>query len=310
MTPIRTFTHGQHHYRHAIDLNTDDVLLQRLNLEAETPEDEWRSLLRYDPHCGVWDASTGKRLGAFRTVGGHWVFMPAPPERPTSSKPANGVEFFICEHERAIEGLLDSEVTISKRWLAAQQTTHHTPGRLQAFTQYAEPELRDEAGNLVAVVHRYAHANAIRLAACWNACQGLSTSALEAGPTAQEAYQREERRADQAETERDELRAQVQDDNNEILSLRAERDELLVALQAIKANAGNPERVYQLTRAAPIITAPRRTGLATLALSAHQRDEAVRHLHAILNSQRTATQALEAERAAREWLESIGSEAP
>lgn len=49
--------------------------------------------------------------------------------------------------------------------------------------------------------------------------------------------------------------------------------------------------------------------MATLALAITQRDEAVRHLHAILNSQRTATQALEAERAAREWLESIGSEA-
>jgi len=58
-------------------------------------------------------------------------------------------------------------------------TTNHTPGRLQAFTQYAEPELRDEAGNLVAVVHRYTHANARRLAACWNACEGMSTELLE-----------------------------------------------------------------------------------------------------------------------------------
>ena len=39
-----------------------------------------------------------------------------------------------------------------------------------------------------------------------------------------------------------------------------------------------------------------------------QRDEAVAHLHAVLNSQRTATQAMEADRAAREWLASIGSE--
>lgn len=47
-----------------------------------------------------------------------------------------------------------------------------------------------------------------------------------------------------------------------------------------------------------------------LALVVAQRDEAVAHLHALLNSRRTATQAMESDRAAREWLESIGSEAP
>ena len=41
-----------------------------------------------------------------------------------------------------------------------------------------------------------------------------------------------------------------------------------------------------------------------------QRDQAIAHLHKLLNSRRTATQAQEDERAAREWLESIGSEAP
>lgn len=55
----------------------------------------------------------------------------------------------------------------------------HTHGRLQAFTQYAEPELRDEAGNLVAVATRYTDANARRLAACWNACAGIPTEQLE-----------------------------------------------------------------------------------------------------------------------------------
>ncbi len=54
-----------------------------------------------------------------------------------------------------------------------------TQGLLTAFTQYAEPELRDAAGNLVATVHRYTEANARRLAACWNACDGLSTDFLE-----------------------------------------------------------------------------------------------------------------------------------
>lgn len=35
---------------------------------------------------------------------------------------------------------------------------------------------------------------------------------------------------------------------------------------------------------------------------------AIRHLHAILNQQRTATQSWQAEQEARQWLESIGSE--
>lgn len=39
-----------------------------------------------------------------------------------------------------------------------------------------------------------------------------------------------------------------------------------------------------------------------------QRNEAIGHLQSILNDRRTATQALESDRAAREWLRSIGSE--
>lgn len=46
------------------------------------------------------------------------------------------------------------------------------------------------------------------------------------------------------------------------------------------------------------------------AIAKHQRDEAIRHLHAILNHKRTATQSWQAEQEARQWLESIGSEAP
>lgn len=41
-----------------------------------------------------------------------------------------------------------------------------------------------------------------------------------------------------------------------------------------------------------------------------QRDTAIRHLHTLLNSQRSATQSWKDEDAAREWLRSIGSEAP
>ncbi len=45
-------------------------------------------------------------------------------------------------------------------------------------------------------------------------------------------------------------------------------------------------------------------------IARNDRDQAITHLHAILNQRRTATQMLEAESAAREWLRSIGSEAP
>lgn len=44
------------------------------------------------------------------------------------------------------------------------------------------------------------------------------------------------------------------------------------------------------------------------ALIATQRDEAILHLHAILNTQRTATQSWQAEQEARQWLASIGSD--
>lgn len=42
-------------------------------------------------------------------------------------------------------------------------------------------------------------ANLRRLAACWNACDGISTDALETGPTMLAAFQREQDRADTAE---------------------------------------------------------------------------------------------------------------
>lgn len=43
-------------------------------------------------------------------------------------------------------------------------------------------------------------------------------------------------------------------------------------------------------------------------LIAQQRDDAIRHLHAILNQQRTATQSWQSEQEARQWLESIASD--
>lgn len=58
----------------------------------------------------------------------------------------------------------------------------------------------------------------------------------------------------------------------------------------------------------PDIAAAARAQQEALCLLAHQRNEAAAHLHALLNQRRTATQMLDAERAARDWLVSIGSE--
>lgn len=55
-------------------------------------------------------------------------------------------------------------------------------GRLHAITTYATPELRDDAGQLIAVLEGRPAAEALRLAACWNACQNVPTHILEANP--------------------------------------------------------------------------------------------------------------------------------
>lgn len=104
LVTIRTFAHGGQRYRHAMNFDTDEVLLQRLNPDAETPEDEWCSLLRYDRSCQVWNMA-GSCIGSFRIRDSHWIYDP---------------QVVTCEHTRGAESLLDSEVTISKHWLAAQ----------------------------------------------------------------------------------------------------------------------------------------------------------------------------------------------
>lgn len=114
----------------------------------------------------------------------------------------------------------------------------HTPGWLQAFTQYAEPELRDAAGNTVAVVTRYGHANARRLAACWNVCDGISTDDLGACPDG--AFSNLAINADQLVTHRDTLLAACRQaepvlaDLERLLQARAPGFEGLAALQAVR----------------------------------------------------------------------------
>ena len=50
-------------------------------------------------------------------------------------------------------------------------------------------------------------ANASRLAACWNACDGISTESIVNGTALITAFQREQDRADTAERQADELSA-------------------------------------------------------------------------------------------------------
>lgn len=101
-TTIRTFTHGAEFFRHVIDLTTDEVLLQRL----DTDTSEWKTLVRYDSTCDVWDTS-GKCLGRFITISGIWVFEDFSIDARLRGEPTT-----------APEGLLDTEVTVSRHLLA------------------------------------------------------------------------------------------------------------------------------------------------------------------------------------------------
>lgn len=88
-------------------------------------------------------------------------------------------------------------------------STTHTTGRI-LFLENGEDNqhaMLTEDGRLMLALlaprlsiapgpHR---ANFRRLAACWNACEGISTEALETGPTMMAAHQREQDRADKAE---------------------------------------------------------------------------------------------------------------
>lgn len=95
-------------------------------------------------------------------------------------------------------------------------STTHTPGRI-LFREGGEANqqaMLSEDGRwwlaLLAnggMTTERQRANFRRLAACWNACEGISTWALETGPRMLQAYQREQDRADKAEREGDELRA-------------------------------------------------------------------------------------------------------
>lgn len=112
-TTLFSFREADKYYRHAMDFGTDEVFFQELNRQAERPEDEWKTLLRYDPNCGAWTAD-GKKIGYFRVEGEHWVFYDSASE---------AIERIEGPNFKHAEGLLEFEVAISKRWLAQQQPT-------------------------------------------------------------------------------------------------------------------------------------------------------------------------------------------
>lgn len=58
-------------------------------------------------------------------------------------------------------------------------SAQHTPGRLKVFSAYATPEIRTQDDAFVANTSPYNEANARRLVACWNACEGIDTEYLE-----------------------------------------------------------------------------------------------------------------------------------
>lgn len=55
----------------------------------------------------------------------------------------------------------------------------HTKGKLSLFMLYGDHEIRDQGGRLIAVSTTPQYRNARRLVACWNACEGIETYALE-----------------------------------------------------------------------------------------------------------------------------------
>jgi hypothetical protein len=111
--------------------------------------------------------------------------------------------------------------------------TKHTPGRLIHATDLGQVgSIETPDGNIIAVAQAQPNdkdrsirtANARRLAACWNACEGISTESLDRLGT-----------IDRARVELDVIRSQA----------IAQRDELLEALQEaavhIAARWGNSD---------------------------------------------------------------------
>lgn len=113
MTPIREFTVDEANFRLALDTTDDAVFLQQYVYgEGDEPHPNWLNLLCFDRNGKCTDAD-GNKVGNFRMEGSppdrNWVFY----ERPIQTR-------IQCSRYLTAESLIDSEVTISKRWIAAR----------------------------------------------------------------------------------------------------------------------------------------------------------------------------------------------
>lgn len=101
MTPIRHFRLAYDEYRHVANTSTDEVFLQRLEDDGS-----WTTLLRFSRDAVVFDARTGHRVGAFHGVADRWFFTWAEGDSRQYAS------------QRIADSLLDSEVDMSRDWLA------------------------------------------------------------------------------------------------------------------------------------------------------------------------------------------------
>lgn len=128
----------------------------------------------------------------------------------------------------------------------------HVHGRLHAFQGYAIPELRMEDGTHVASLTAYQVEKARRLAACWNACEGISTNALQRGKvTVFEQFDGGGTHSvGELMTRLEAGKAVWRQDQQRIAELAADRDELLTELRKAIPALVQCERAYRSIGAA------------------------------------------------------------
>lgn len=106
-------------------------------------------------------------------------------------------------------GRLSQGVTLltaqTRRWTPEEVARNDETERRMLFAGFS---VYDEGRSRVRIAICDREEDARRLKACWNACEGISTEALERGPLS-EAFEREQGQADSAGRQRDELLAAI-----------------------------------------------------------------------------------------------------
>jgi len=137
LSAIRTFTHDNIVYRHAIDFN-DHVYLQKF-VGIKENKIIWESLVKYSRHLDAWDLVGTRYLGKFRCSiqTKQWTFVWNPVV--VYPRPVGNAELTtVCVSAPYPESLLDSEVIISQRWLD-QQLQRKVSGEVQSFSSKENP---------------------------------------------------------------------------------------------------------------------------------------------------------------------------